>query len=145
MTPRLITGFLALGCILLNSCYPYNENPQRQGQKPATGQTVTSPEQQKIKDERAKMKKQEELAKKDEIKPTPDATTSPTTDGSDTAPKPATTEKRDYTVANKVPGKEGFVLSPYNNKVVDVRGIESGTLVRDPTYPAADKKYFRVP
>jgi hypothetical protein len=26
-----------------------------------------------------------------------------------------------------------------------VRDIPSGTLVQDPTYPAAEKKYFRVP
>jgi hypothetical protein len=47
--------------------------------------------------------------------------------------------------ASKVPGKAGFVFSPHNNKVVDVRDIPSGTLVQDPTYPAADGKYFRVP
>jgi hypothetical protein len=44
-----------------------------------------------------------------------------------------------------VPGKEGFVFSPYNNKVVDVRDIPSGTLVQDPTYTGAGKGYFRVP
>jgi len=144
MTPRLITGTIALGCVFLASCYPYNENPQRPDKKIAPGQTVTSPEQQKIKDERAKMKKQEELAKKDEIKPTTDPSANPTTGETSTTPKPAQ-EKRDYSVANKVPGKEGFVFSPYNNKVVDVRDIPSGTLVQDPTYPPADKKYFRVP
>jgi hypothetical protein len=70
-------------------------------------------------------------------------TTTPSNPGAE-APKPPT-EKRDFAFANKVPGKEGFVFSPYNNKVVDVRDIPSGTLVQDPTYPAADKKYFRVP
>lgn len=145
MTPRLTTGFIAIGCVLMASCYPYNENSQKPVKKTPPGQTVTSPEQQKIKDERAQMKKQEELAKKDEIKPTPDSSTSPATGETNTTPKPAAQEKRDYGVANKVPGKEGFVFSPYNNKVVDVRDIPSGTLVQDPTYPAADKKYFRVP
>ena len=38
----------------------------------------------------------------------------------------------DYKFANKVPGKEGFVFSPYNNKVVDVRDIPSGTWCRIP-------------
>ena len=47
--------------------------------------------------------------------------------------------------ARPVPGKEGFVFSPYNNKVIDVRDIPSGTLVQDPTYAASEKKYFRVP
>ena len=47
--------------------------------------------------------------------------------------------------ANKVPGKDGFVFSPYNNKIVDVRGMPTGTLVQDPTYTGAGKGYFRVP
>lgn len=50
-----------------------------------------------------------------------------------------------WPAASMVPGKAGFVFSPHNNKVVDVRDIPSGTLVQDPTYPAADGKYFRVP
>jgi hypothetical protein len=70
--------------------------------------------------------------------------TAPTTPGG-IAPTPPAEQKRDFAFANKVPGKEGFVFSPYNNKVVDVRDIPSGTLVQDPTYPAAEKKYFRVP
>jgi len=48
-------------------------------------------------------------------------------------------------VARPVPGKPGFVFSPFNNKIIDVKGIPSGTLVQDPTYPASEKKYFRVP
>lgn len=46
---------------------------------------------------------------------------------------------------NSVPGKEGFVFSPFNNKIVDVTGIPGGTLVADPSYTAGEKKYFRVP
>jgi hypothetical protein len=48
-------------------------------------------------------------------------------------------------IANSVPGKNGFVFSPHNNKVVDVSAIPSGTLVADPTYPVAERRYFRVP
>jgi hypothetical protein len=44
-----------------------------------------------------------------------------------------------------VPGKPGFVFSPFNNKLIDVQGIPSGRLVADPQYPASEKKYFRVP
>jgi len=44
-----------------------------------------------------------------------------------------------------VPGKEGVVFSPFNNKPVDVKGFASGTLVADPTFPLEEKKYFRVP
>lgn len=48
-------------------------------------------------------------------------------------------------VARPVPGKPGFVFSPFNNKLIDVKGIPSGTLVQDPTYSPEEKKYFRVP
>jgi len=48
-------------------------------------------------------------------------------------------------IATKVEGKSGFVFSPYNGKVVDVRGIKPTSLVSDPTFPAAEKKFFRVP
>lgn len=44
-----------------------------------------------------------------------------------------------------VPGKAGFVFSPYNDKIIDVRDIPPGTVVADPTFPASEKKYFRVP
>lgn len=48
-------------------------------------------------------------------------------------------------VAEPVPGQPGFVMSPYNGKIIDVKGIPAGSLVADPTYPAAEKKHFRVP
>ncbi|MEO5714845.1 MAG: hypothetical protein ABIT37_15300 [Luteolibacter sp.] len=150
MTFRVSTGFAALGCVLLASCYPYDES---QGRKPATKppeKTLTAAEQQKIKEQREMAKNEANLKKQEELRNNPDTTvgttpgnTPPTNPGTE-APKPPT-EKRDYQFAGKVPGKEGFVFSPYNNKVVDVRDIPSGTLVQDPTYPAADKKYFRVP
>ena len=60
-------------------------------------------------------------------------------------PNPNPAGSTDYPFASKVPGKVGFVFSPYNKQVVDVRDIPSGTLVQDPTYPASEKKYFRVP
>jgi len=44
-----------------------------------------------------------------------------------------------------VPGKDGFVFSPYNNRVIDVKGFAPGTLVADPTYPMSERKFFRVP
>jgi hypothetical protein len=50
-----------------------------------------------------------------------------------------------YPVAGTVDGRPGFVASPYNGKIIDVRGVSSGTLVADPSCPAAEKKYFRVP
>lgn len=53
--------------------------------------------------------------------------------------------KDGYPVATPVPDKRGFVFSPYNRKVIDVGDVPSGTLVADPHFPPAEKKYFRVP
>jgi len=148
MNLRLAIGPAALLCGLLASCYPYEEHARRTQPK-KTPQPKT---------EQSAKPKQEETVTTREAKTgpeTPGATT-PTTPSSTTTspvtkttapttPKPAATTKPEYPYAAKVPGKDGFVFSPYNNKVVDVRDIPSGTLVQDPTFPAADKKYFRVP
>lgn len=48
-------------------------------------------------------------------------------------------------VAAAIPGKAGYVSSPFCGKIIDVRGMPAGTLVADPNFPAAEKKYFRVP
>jgi hypothetical protein len=48
-------------------------------------------------------------------------------------------------IAKPVPGQPGFVFSPFNNKIVDVSGIPSGTLIADPQFPEAEKKHFRAP
>jgi hypothetical protein len=50
-----------------------------------------------------------------------------------------------YATASEVPGSPGMVVSPHSGTVIDVRGIPSGTLVQDPTFPASERKYFRVP
>ncbi len=144
MKSRFFTASVALGGVLLASCYPYDENANR---KPAQGpaqKNVSSAEQQKIKEQREKMKAQNDLKKKESAGETSD-TTPETTSPSGETTKPPVEEKRDYAVANKVPGKDGYVFSPYNNKLVDVRDIPSGTLVQDPTYTGAGKGYFRVP
>lgn len=64
-----------------------------------------------------------------------------TDDPTPTKPDP----KPNMQVARPVPGKPGFVFSPFNNKLIDVKGIPSGTLVQDPTFSPEEKKYFRVP
>ena len=142
MNFRLSLAFATLGCVLLASCYPVNENPKEKKVAKPAEKTATTPEPEKLKEEEAaKKKEQEALATKEKAAEKTEPTTPTTTEKT----KPSTEPKRDYTFANKVPGKEGFVFSPYNNKVVDVRDIPSGTLVQDPTYPASEKKYFRVP
>lgn len=73
----------------------------------------------------------------------------PSATGSDTASSkgeeaPVLVEKKPP-VAEPVPGQPGKVISPYNGKHIDVTGIAPGSLVADPTYPAEEKKHFRVP
>lgn len=152
MNFRLCSGLAALVCLSLVSCYPYDEGAQKK--KTTTKgpeKTATAPDQLKTKEQEEAKKKAAEDALKKKEEPATTTTTAATespagsvTPPSD-APKPAEPKRNDYAFANKVPGKEGFVFSPYNNKVVDVRDIPSGTLVQDPTYPASEKKYFRVP
>jgi hypothetical protein len=47
-------------------------------------------------------------------------------------------------VAEAVPDKPGFVISPYNGKWIDVTGVKAGTVVADPHF-TEEKKFFRVP
>lgn len=48
-------------------------------------------------------------------------------------------------VAEPVAYKPGFVKSPFSGTFIDVRGIPAGRLVADPTFPASEKKHFRIP
>ncbi len=149
MKTNILLSIPALACLGLASCYPIDQGPRgpRTGpisQQNASEDTVSGQSQQDIQAQRDRMKRaadrkreaaSQSVEKKiDQI----DAINEPT-------PKPTVSTKREYSYAKSVPGKTGFVFSPYNNKVVDVRDIPSGTLVQDPTYPAAEKKFFRVP
>ncbi len=58
--------------------------------------------------------------------------------------RPVLVEKKPP-VAEPAPGQPGKVISPFNGKLIDVSGMEPGTLVADPTYPPEAKKHFRVP
>jgi hypothetical protein len=137
-------GIAALGCLILASCYPYPEDQAQQKPNQAPDKTVSSQDQQEIQEQRDRMKAEAER-KKQEAEATAGQPTSPGGTQPTTPTPPVEPKKTDYAFANPVPGKEGFVFSPYNNKMVDVRDIPSGTLVQDPTYPASEKKYFRVP
>ncbi len=142
---RIFTGFAVALSALLTSCYPYRDNRASDQATQAPQQTAA---QQQVKTQKDQAIKNQE----DAIKKTAEATTAANNQTpAQTPPQqpatnpPAEPKKVDYDFAQKVPGKEGFVFSPYNSKVVDVRDIPSGTLVQDPTYPASEKKYFRVP
>jgi hypothetical protein len=139
----LVTGLLII------SCTPYPENqPQPQPtKKPAANETMASEEQQKLRAERKKAAEEAEERTAEQEEKAEDTKPGGTTAGGGTTPgggsKPA--ERKDWPFASPVPGKSGFVFSPYNNKVIDVRDMPSGVLVRDPTYAESEKKYFRVP
>lgn len=59
--------------------------------------------------------------------------------------KPAPPMNVPHPVAVAVEGKPGFVMSPFNDKIIDVRDMQPGTLVADPSFPSEEKKYFRIP
>lgn len=139
MNSRLLSILPLAGCFAFVSCYPIPDKPRNEG-PPKKDETVTSEDQQKIQDQRDRMKEEKEQAEQ-----TADIPKEKPISGTTTPPDKPVSGPRDYAFANPVPGKEGFVFSPYNNKLVDVRDIPSGTLVQDPTYPASEKKYFRVP
>ena len=113
---------------------PYDPNPSSSGGGPTPVSTnptdvVTSPEQEELRLAREKAARDDEL-RNGEVDPPnrPDNNAG----GSD------------YRRAILIPGKEGFVFNPFTNNPVDVRGIPSGTLVRDPQDSNAEHK-FRVP
>lgn len=147
MNLRLILPASA-AIFLAASCTPYVEPPPQAPADPAVNKQ-TEEEKAKIAEQREKKKKAaDELTKKEKTEEgaaTPDgpaAGGNPDPDKTDTK-KPD--KKEEVKTARAVPGRPGMVFSPFNNKIVDVTGIPSGRLVADPTYPASEKKHFRVP
>ena len=69
-------------------------------------------------------------------KPKPKTTTAP--------PKKVIPKSVVTKFAAPVPGKTGFVYNPYTHNQVDVRGIPSGTKVRDP-HDSNPSHIFKVP
>jgi len=150
MNHNLFTCFVASGCLLLASCYPVNENPNEKT-------VAKTPEKTAAAADAEKLKEQETAKKKDKEKE--DLAQDKTPEKSDTSTEKNPTEKtkssteskgQTYPVAIRAPGKENCVLSPYNNKLVSTlddnnKPIPTGTLVQDPSYPASEKKFFRVP
>lgn len=142
MKHLLMPVLIGSAAILLpTSCTPYPEGPPpTPGPDVAQNGPQKTPEELKAEEERLK-REQEALANENGTADTgpqiPDTMEDP--DVGRPSTKPSTP------VARPVPGKPGFVFSPFNNKIIDVKDIPSGTLVADPTYPASEKKYFRVP
>lgn len=122
-------------CGLVTSCYYPPYDPQQPVAPPAlTDETVINDEGQKQLEE-ARMRLENNGLPSDPVNGQ-----YPTMDPNFTNGGALTT----YPYASKVPGKQGFVFNPYTKNQVDVRGIPSGTLVRDP-YDNDKTHKFRVP
>jgi hypothetical protein len=154
MNFRILTGLAAIVCLSLASCYPYNEKPRNKKANKGPEKVLTPEEQQKLKDDEARKKAEEELKKKQEeaqkTNPNGGLVNPPPGGGDGPGITPPPPKRNEYPVAVKVPGKNDQVISPYNSKVVLItdeqgRPYPSGTLMQDPTFPASEKKYFRVP
>lgn len=145
MNSRIFQSCALLGGLLMVSCYPYPEHPpQRLPQRQDRTTTISEREQQDIQAQQDRMRARDEARRRDQQQAAdrlPPSRNEPTvTPG----PKPAE-PKKSWPYASAVPGHEGFVLSPYSNRKIDVRGIASGKLVSDPTYDQSEKKFFYVP
>lgn len=136
-TKALLPVGLAL---LVGACTPFYPKPhpnQPTAQTPSQ-QTLTDEQQRLIADSQAAQAGQGQTGI-DNTALTPDNTAG--------APVPTinpTTGKPNYPTASPVPGKPGFVFNPYTHNIVDVKGIASGKLCRDPEDADATHK-FRVP
>lgn len=139
MSFRIFSALAATAVITLSSCTVVPDPPANNAQKKPDA-TLSDEEQQKIAEQREKKKKEAEEAIKQKPADPGDIANNPDAN----RPKP-TPPRTDIPTAQPVPGKEGYVFSPYNQKIVDVREIPSGTRVADPTYPPSEKKHFRVP
>jgi hypothetical protein len=121
--------------MLVEACapYPYGYNSRREARpSQSTGeQTITSEEQRQIEENRKRL--EQESYRNTETGQWNQANNNPS---SATKPK--------YPTASPVPGKPGFVFNPYTHNIVDVKGIASGRLCRDPEDPDPSHK-FRVP
>lgn len=124
---------LPIGVIaLVGACAPYPPQPYPpyppQLQVQPDGQpSVTGEQQRQLDESRERLRQQQEAERNANDVPIP--------------PKP---DKPNYPTASAVPGKAGFVFNPYTHNIVDVKGIASGKLCRDPEDSDPTHK-FRVP
>ncbi len=161
MPSRILACLAATSGGLLVSCSPYPENPPYRATprtrpmpaRIAPAPVVTAPAAKSDPNIHAQAAKPATAVTARPLPPaavhptpTPPPRQSPTQPQSAaTLENPPAAASPDLPVATAAPGKPGYVLSPYNHKLILVRTIPSGTVVPDPGYPASDKKFFRVP
>lgn len=118
---------------LVGACAPYPPNPAPPAPPaPPTADappTLTDEEQRQLQENRDRLDRERRQREREARNDRPTTRT-------DTKPK--------YPTAAAVPGKPGFVFNPYTHNIVDVKGIGSGKLVRDPEDNDPTHK-FRVP
>lgn len=116
---------------LVGACAPYPPNPA-QPPAPLTApdgqQSLTTEEQRQLQENRERLDRER---RERELNGPNGGSSAPST-------------KPKYPTASAVPGKAGFVFNPYTHNIVDVKGIGSGKLVRDPEDNDPTHK-FRVP
>ena len=139
--------FLAACSAFAASCSPYNPppippgaadpglNPNRQVEE-----TTNTQQLKEAKKKKATVKKKVEKANSDS---NAGAEAKPPSVQTKTAPEKPKVPT--FPTAKKVPGREGFVYSPYDNTVIDVRRTPPGKLGKNPNDDASKKRYFRVP
>ncbi len=147
---------LAIVCLGgLVSCYPIQASPatqKRNAEKSAAAAKVKAQADAKAKATKKANETTKKVTKK-VVKPITGITGANT--GSTDATNNKTVTKKDPVVvkpaipkvvkfAAPVPGKDGFVFNPYTHNQVDVRGIPSGTKVRDP-HDNNPAHIFKVP
>jgi hypothetical protein len=138
-------AFILIGVtFLVGACTPFYPQPHPNTPPPTQNpgqQTLTDEQQRLLAESQAATNGQEQVGPDGTVLTPSNPTTTPTTSG--TVPAPAPTGKN-YPTASPVPGKPGFVFNPYTHNIVDVKGIASGKLCRDPE--DADQTHkFRVP
>ncbi len=139
------------------SCTPYQEGLRIPGPPVDPGvntsrnvvpaESVASSDQKEVKKVRKDAEDEVKKKKKTTSKPkTEDDDSSASSNSSDSSssakPKP---KAKTYPYATAVPGKPGYVFSPYSQKVINVKDIPSGKLVKDPNDSSDTKRFFRVP
>lgn len=143
MSFKYLIPTLGVMASLMSACAPFNpyssgsndQNAQAPTTTPDGSEMVDSAEQERIRQAREDAARTANGGTADD----PEGSDPPSNDGGTT-----TSGGSDYRRAILIPGKEGFVFNPFTNNPVDVRGIPSGTLVRDPQDPNTEHK-FRVP
>ena len=131
----LVTGAMGL---MTTSCFYVWKEPIRYGQTGQPGGGEQAKPEPGTLDALQAERENEGAGENRNPVPEPRETTPP-------PPRPPRQEATSIPVARSVPGRKGFVFSPYNNKLIDVKGFPSGTQVRDPHYSESENKFFKVP